>query len=149
MPECDGQPIAEIGISFTTVGPVAEGSVLMDRLRWDCTPEFTLHRPVMGRNAANNRHEEDCDFWRMAWVNGASLFSKRFPQDFRMSQNKGEGIILHGTRECTNYQVTSEITLLLGDYGGIVVRGQGLRRYYAARLLRIGAFQISRCRKRC
>jgi ADP-ribosylglycohydrolase len=146
LPEFDGQPIAEIGIAVTSAGPVAEGAVLLDYLGWSGTPHFTLHRPVNGSQAQGNRYEEGCDFWRMAWVNGASLFSKRFPQDFRMSQNVGEGIILHGTREWTDYQVTSEVTLLLGDYGGIVVRGQGLRRYYAARLLRSGSLQIVRMR---
>jgi ADP-ribosylglycohydrolase len=146
LPEFDGQPIAEIGIALTATGPVAEGTVRVDYLRWDGTPQLTLRRPPNGILNHRNRAVEGADFWRMAWVNGVSIFSKRFPPDFRISQDKGEGIILHGTREWTDYQVSSEVTLNLGTYGGIAVRAQGLRRYYAARLVRTGAFQIVKVR---
>jgi ADP-ribosylglycohydrolase len=142
LPEFDGQPIAEIGIALTATGAVAEGTVRVDCLRWNGTPQMTLRRPPNGILNHRNRAVEGADFWRMAWVNGASIFSKRFPPDFRISQDKGEGIILHGTREWTDYQVSSEVTLNLGTYGGIAVRAQGLRRYYAARLVRKGAFEI-------
>lgn len=146
LPEFDGQPIAEIGIALTSAGPVAAGKVLLDWLRWDGAPDLLLHRPNNGADNFRNRPVEGSDFWRMAWVNGASLFSKRFPPDFRISQDVGEGIILHGTREWTDYRVATDITLHLGDYGGVIVRAQGLRRYYAARLLRSGCFQIVRVR---
>lgn len=146
LPEFDGQPIAEIGIAIISAGPVSSGTLLLDHLRWDGTPELSLHRPDNGSDSFRNRPVDGCDFWRMAWVNGASLFSKRYPPDFRISQDEGEGLILHGTREWTDYKVSTVITLHLGDYGGVIVRGQGLRRYYAARLLRNGAFQIIRMR---
>ena len=146
LPEFDGQPIAEIGIAIVAAGPVASGTLILDNLRWEGTPELTLHRPNNGVDSFRNRPVEGCDFWRMAWVNGASLFSKRYPPDFRISQDVGEGLILHGTREWTDYTVSSDITLHLGDYGGLVVRAQGLRRYYAARLVRSGLFQIVRLR---
>jgi len=146
LPEFDGQPIAEIGIALTAAGPVAHGSVCLDHLSWTGTPELTLHRPDNGSDSFRNRPVEGCDFWRMAWVNGASQFSKRYPPDFRISQDVGEGIILHGTREWTDYRVETEITLHLGSYGGVAVRAQGLRRYYAARLVRDGLLQIVRMR---
>ena len=146
LPEFDGQPIAEIGIAVTSAGPVAGGTILVDWLRWDGAPDLLLHRPNNGVDNFRNRPVEGSDFWRMAWVNGASLFSKRYPPDFRISQDVGEGIILHGTREWTDYQVTTDITLHLGEYGGVAVRAQGLRRYYAARLFRSGLFQIVKVR---
>ena len=114
------------------------GAVLLDYLRWDGAPDLVLHRPNDGATASQPSVEGG-DFWRMAWVNGVSFFSKRFPPDFRISQDRGEGIILHGTRQWTDYQVASDIVLHLGTYGGVAVRAQGLRRYYAARLLRSGA----------
>lgn len=146
LPEFDGQPIAEIGVALSAAGPVADGAVRIDHLRWDGPPDLLLHRPDNGSDSFRNRPGEGCDFWRMAWVNGASLFSKRYPPDFRISQNVGEGIILHGTRQWTDYRVSSAITLHLGAYGGVAVRAQGLRRYYAARLTRAGQFQIVRVR---
>ena len=135
MPEFDGQPIAEIGIAWSAAGKRADGEVLLDFLRWDGAPQFVLRRP-----------KGDGDFWRMSWVNGVSFFSKRFPPSFRISQDRGEGIIIHGTRQWTDYSVASDVVLHLGDYGGVAVRVQGLRRYYAARLVRSGQFQIVRVR---
>ena len=146
LPEFDGQPIAEIGVAIKSAGPVADGTVLIDWLRWDGTPRLTLKRPSSGSDNHRNRPVEGADFWRMAWVNGASLFSKRYPPDFRISQDKGEGIILTGTRQWTDYKVVSDVTLNLGTYGGIAVRAQGLRRYYAAVLVRAGLLQIVKVR---
>ena len=146
LPDCGGQPIAEVGIALLSDGPVAHGIVYVDHLRWDDAPDMTLIRPLDGATSSLSRPGDGCDFWRMAWVNGVSLFSKRFPPDFRISQDVGEGIILHGTRQWTDYRVASDVTLHLGTYGGIAVRAQGLRRYYAARLLRSGMFQIVRVR---
>ena len=133
LPEFDGQPIAEIGLAFTGTGKRADGRLIVDFLRWDGAPQLTLHRPA-----------GECDFWRMAWMNGASVFSKRFPPSFRISQDWGEGLISHGTRQWTDYEVKSDITIHLGNYGGMALRVQGLRRYYGVRLTRAGELQIVR-----
>jgi ADP-ribosylglycohydrolase len=135
LPNFDGQPIAEIGVALTTGGKHSDGHVLVDYLRWDGAPDLVLHRPA-----------GDGDFWRMAWVNGVSFFSKRFPPSFRISQSRDEGIIIHGTRQWTDYTVSSDIVLHLGNHGGIAVRVQGLRRFYAARITRQGKLQIVRQR---
>ena len=135
LPDFDGQPIAEVGIAMTVDGKRADGSVLLDYLRWDGAPELVLHRPA-----------GEGDFWRMSWVNGVSFFSKRFPPSFRISQSRDEGIIIHGTRQWTDYKVSSEIVIHLGNYGGVAARVQGLRRYYAVRATRDGKLQIVRTR---
>jgi hypothetical protein len=135
LPEFDGQPIAEIGLSLSAAGKRADGTVLLDYLGWTGTPSLKLHRP-----------QGDGDFWRMAWVNGVDFFSKRFPPSFRISQGQGTGLVSHGTRQWTDYQVSSDIVLHLGTFGGVAARVQGLRRYYAARILRSGQVQIVRVR---
>ena len=135
LPDTGGQPIAEIGIAISAVGKRADGRLLVDYIRWDGAPELTLKRPA-----------GDCDFWRMSWVNGASFFSKRFPSAFRISQARDEGIIIHGTRQWTDYQASGTIMLHLGNHGGIAVRAQGLRRYYGGRVTRDGKMQIVRVR---
>ena len=76
----------------------------------------------------------------------SSLFSKRFPPSFRISQDRGEGLIIHGTRQWTDYEVKSDIVIHLGNYGGVALRVQGLRRYYGVRLTRAGELQIVRVR---
>ena len=135
LPEFDGQPIGEVGIAITTRAQRADGRVLVDWLRWDGAPDVTLRRP-----------KADSDFWRMAWVNGVSFFSKLFPPSFRISQAVGEGMVSHGTREWTDYRVKTDLTVHLGGYGGLAVRVQGLRRYYGIRLVRDGRLQIVKVR---
>jgi ADP-ribosylglycohydrolase len=135
LPDTGGQPIAELGLAISATGKRADGRLLVDFVRWEGTPALTLKRPV-----------GDGDFWRMSWVNGASFFSKRFPQAFRIAQNRGEGIIIHGTRQWTDYQASGDVMLHLGNYGGLAVRAQGLRRYYGARVTRDGRMQIVRVR---
>ena len=82
----------------------------------------------------------------MAWVNGVSQFSKRFPPSFRIAQNQGEGLIAHGTRQWTDYEVRCDLIIHLGNYGGLALRVQGLRRFYGIRFTRAGALQIVRVR---
>jgi ADP-ribosylglycohydrolase len=135
LPEFGGQPIAEIGIALTARGKRADGALLVDYLRWDGAPSLTLKRPA-----------GDCDFWRMSWVNGVDFYSKRFPPSFRISHNRGEGLIAHGTRQWTDYQVKTDIVIHLGNYGGVALRVQGLRRYYGIWLTRDGNLQIVRVR---
>lgn len=135
LPDLAGQPIAEIGIVLASEGKRADGRVLLDYLRWDGAPELTLHRPA-----------GESDFWRMAWVNGVSFFSKRYPPSFRISQSHDEGIVIHGTRQWTDYKVSADIAIHLGNYGGVCARVQGLRRYYAVRATRDGKLQIVRTR---
>ena len=74
------------------------------------------------------------------------MYSKRYPPSFRISQNRGEGLISHGTRQWTDYEVKSDIVIHLGNYGGVALRVQGLRRYYGVRLTREGNLQIVRVR---
>ncbi|ESW84795.1 crystallin [Mesorhizobium sp. LSJC285A00] len=135
LPDTGGQPIAELGLAISSTGKRADGRLLVDYVRWDGTPELTLKRPA-----------GDGDFWRLSWVNAADFFSKRYPAAFRISQNSGEGIIIHGTRQWADYQVCGDVMLHLGNYGGFAVRAQGLRRYYGARVTRDGRMQIVRVR---
>jgi ADP-ribosylglycohydrolase len=135
LPEFDGQPIAEIGLAIAAEGRRADGSVLLDYMRWDGSAELTLRRP-----------RGDGDFWRMAWVNGVDFFSKRFPPSFRISQSRDEGMVSHGTRQWTDYALKSDITVHLGNYGGVALRVQGLRRYYGVRATRNNTLEIVRVR---
>jgi hypothetical protein len=135
LPEFGGQPIGEIGIALAAEGRRAGGRVILDYLRWDGVPHVTLRRPA-----------GDSDFWRRAWVNGVSFFSKRFPPSFRISQDRGEGLIIHGTRQWTDYRADTDVVIHLGNYGGVSVRVQGLRRRYDVRLTRAGALEIVRVR---
>lgn len=133
VPETDAQPIAEVGVVLTSPAGRASGRVLLDRMAWSGTPDVTFRRP-----------KGTGDFWRRAWVSNVHFFSRRFVQDFRISQDRGEGMILQGTRDWTDYAVEADLMLHLGNHGGVVLRAQGQTRFYAARVTRGGRFQIVR-----
>jgi ADP-ribosylglycohydrolase len=135
LPQLDGNPIAEIGFVMSVRDQATVGRVLLDWMRWDGEPELVLKRP----------HNEG-SMWRSAWINGASVFSKNFKESFRISGNRGEGVILTGTRQWADYRLDATLNLHLGDYGAVLVRAEGLRRYYAVRLGRNGTLQIVRRR---
>jgi hypothetical protein len=46
-------------------------------------------------------------------------------------QNHGRGLLIQGTREWTDYQVTARMTPHLCKAGGLGIRAQGMQRYYA------------------
>jgi hypothetical protein len=131
IPDTGGQPIQSIGIALRSQAAGASGAVRLDYLRWDGAPDLRLRRP-----------DETSDFWRRSWVNGVSFFSKNFPQAFRISQDREEGLLVHGTRQWTDYRVAATVTVNLAEYAGVGVRVQGLRRYYAALLVRPNVFRI-------
>jgi ADP-ribosylglycohydrolase len=135
LPDTGGQPIQQIGFNLATAAPQAKGVILVDYLRCDGPPELRLRRP-----------DEPGDFWRLAWINSVSIFSKNFPAAFRISQSVGEGIIIHGTRQWSDYTVSSSIVIHLGHEGGLAVRVQGLRRYYAMLLSRDGYLRLIKVR---
>lgn len=139
IPETGYQPIAQVGLVLTASDGRANGKVSLDHMAWDGNPDVTFRRP-----------SGSGDFWRRAWVSNVHFFSRNFPQDFRISQDRGEGLILQGTREWRDYAVEADLMLHLGNHAGLVIRAQGQRRFYAALVTRDGAVQIvRRCDEKC
>lgn len=124
LPELDGQPIQKIGLALIKESGRMDGTVWLDHLRWRAAPHMVLKRPAA-----------PSDFWRRAWVNGVSFFSKNFPAAFRIAQDRGEGMISQGTRDWTDYCATCRLVIHLGRYAGLACRVQGLNRYYALMFL--------------
>ena len=135
LPELDGQPIQQVGLALAKSDGRVDGTVWLDTLRWSGAPDMVLKRPSVAS-----------DFWRRAWVNGVSFFSKNFPAAFRIAQDRGEGMISHGTRDWTDYRVSCRLTVHLGVLGGLAARVQGLNRYYALVFLADDRIAIIRVR---
>ena len=100
---------------------------------WTGEPDLFLRVP-----------EEECSFWRRAWVNAADAFTDTGSGGFRISRGHGEGLILYGTREWRDYTVNANVTVHVGRYAGLIARARGLKRYYAARLNAGERFEILR-----
>lgn len=122
----DGAPIAEIGIEVSS-DKQADGTIYLDYLTWKGTPELDLGRSTLGGNA-----------WQQAWVNAANnvnFIGHDMPL-CRIIQNTGTGLLIQGTREWKDYEVSAIINPHLATSAGLAACVQGLKRYYALVLCR-------------
>ncbi|WP_171211832.1 ADP-ribosylglycohydrolase family protein [Ruegeria sp. HKCCA5426] len=133
LPDTGGQPIAEVGFVIRAADRRSDGQVIADWLTWSGTPDMVLRRP-----------DGDGDFWWRAWITDCQFFSKRFKQPFRMSQGRGTGMILQGTRDWADYQIDTEIMVHSGEKAGVVARAQGRKRFYAVELGLEGGVSVVR-----
>jgi ADP-ribosylglycohydrolase len=128
MPPVAG-PIFEVGVR------VSEGLTELDRLQWTGTPELSYERP---------RHKGT--MWRRAWVNGVDdlVTWRHLPELFRLIQNQGLGLLMHGTREWRDYTVSARIRPHMVTRTGVAVRVQGMTRFYGLLLAPGGRAQLVR-----
>jgi ADP-ribosylglycohydrolase len=118
IPDTGGEPIAEVGVEISGERG-ADGALYLDYLTWSGAPHVTLTRPAGGT------------MWRSAWVNGVDQCERWYPEAFRLMQNHGTGLLMHGSREWTDYRVSAVITPHMVKAAGIAARVQGMHRYYA------------------
>ena len=119
-PPTGGRPVYEIGVELEGTGPhAAAGTVYLDYIRWGGSPDVVFRRP-----------EAPGEMWTHAWVNDASHFQTRW-EALRVSHDDGLGMIIQGTREWRDYEVSSELAPLLAKSWGLGARVQGRRRFYA------------------
>jgi hypothetical protein len=118
MGETDGAPIAEIGLEISAQRR-ADGSIYLDFLTWDGAPDVAFTRPQAGGT-----------MWRRAWVDGVDQYDPWWPEPYRIVQNHGTGLLIQGTRDWTDYQVSAAITPHMATAAGLAARVQGMRRYY-------------------
>ncbi|MEM7019139.1 MAG: ADP-ribosylglycohydrolase family protein [Pseudomonadota bacterium] len=107
-------PIFEVGVEV-----IDNGVVHIDTLRWDGVPDITLTRPA---------HKGT--MWRRAWANAVDTLGF-WGEPYRLIQNQGRGLLIQGSREWQDYQVSADVTPHLAKSAGIAARVQGMRRYYA------------------
>jgi ADP-ribosylglycohydrolase len=135
LPDTGGQPIQSLGVMARSPSRSQDATIILDWLRWDGPPAVRLRRP-----------REPNDFWRRAWVNAVDNFSTTFAQTFRISQDRGEGMIIHGGRQWCDYRVETALKAHLAQHMGVGVRVQGLRRFYAVLLKRPDKLLLVRAR---
>lgn len=123
IPATDGQPVAAVGVA-------TDGALVLHEVDWDGEPDVTLQRPAEGGS-----------MWRRAWVDAVDQLGAGPDEAFRLIQNSGRGLLLTGTRDWRDYEVTATLRPHLAAATGVAVRVQGLGRYYA---LLLGADGIAR-----
>jgi hypothetical protein len=117
--DLQGAPIAAVGVEVRSEQR-GDGTLYLDYLTWDGAPNVVFRRP-----------DYPGEMWRWAWVDGMDQYNARWPEAFRLVQNQGRGLLMQGTREWTDYQVSADITPHLVKAAGIAARVQGMRRFYA------------------
>jgi hypothetical protein len=116
VPDLGGQPVVAVGVR-------TDGPARLHHLTWDGAPDVTLTRPADGGT-----------MWRRAWVPALDRFDERWPEPFRIGQNRGTGMLITGARQWRDYTVTADVTPHLAAGVGLAARVQGLDRYYALEL---------------
>jgi len=133
IPNMGGQPIAQIGLEVP--GNTSPGTLYLDFMTWDGAPDVRLGRPE-GRGT----------MWRRAWINGVDQFEGRWPEPYRIVQNRGTGLLIQGGQDWTDYQVSAPVSVHLAKASGIAARVGGLRRYYALLLCHDGKARLVKAR---
>jgi hypothetical protein len=130
IPATGGMPIASIGLELRSEQR-ADGCIYLDYLTWEGVPNVIFQRP------ANNGM-----LWRRAWVNGMDHYEPNWPEAYRVIQDEGTGLLIQGTRDWRDYQVSADITPHLAEAAGIGARVQGMRRYYGLLLAHPGKARL-------
>lgn len=134
VPDTHCYPIAFVGVQVQGQNGQA-GTLYLDYLTWDGIPTMVLDRPVE-RERNRLTSVAGPSLWKMAWVDGLDSRERLadldyWPEPYRLIQNKGRGLLMQGTSDWVDYQVTARMTPHLCEAGGLAVRVQGLMRYYA------------------
>jgi len=117
--ELRGAPIAQFGLEVTSEAASA-GRLYVDYIDWSGTPTTVFRRPP-----------GDSKMWLRAWVNAVDHVGTRWASPFHLSQNRGTGLFIQGSRDWQNYGVQSTIMSDPAKSFGLAARVQGLTRYYA------------------
>ena len=134
VPDTMGYPIAQVGIQIRGQQG-ASGVIYLDYLTWGGAPSIQLSRPFE-RDFSRASKVNYATMWSKAWVNGLDSYRDqaqldRGPESYRLIQNVGRGLLIQGTRDWTDYQIIARMTPHMCKTGGIGVRVQGMKRYYA------------------
>ncbi|KAK6084489.1 hypothetical protein SCUP234_03278 [Seiridium cupressi] len=126
------QPIQAVGLALSSQKGLFHGTLWLDYLKWDGTPRLTLTPEAQMSN----------EFWHRSFVNAADVFHHRWSQ-YTVVQNRGEGTVTYGTRDWKDYSLTAEkFVVNIGGPSGLVIRSQGLNRYYALVFAKAGEMAL-------
>ena len=127
--DLDGAPIAQFGLEVVS-NAAAKGRLYVDYVDWSGTPTTVFRRP-----GANGK------MWLRAWINAVDDVGTRWASAFHLSQNRGIGLFIQGSRDWRNYTVQAAIISDPARSFGLAARVQGLTRYFA---LLLGPNQVLR-----
>ncbi|KAI1818236.1 ADP-ribosylation/Crystallin J1 [Poronia punctata] len=118
-----GRPIQCVGVTLSSpMDRPFKGTVWLDSLGWQGTPHVILRE---------TGSEGPLDFYKRAFVNAADSFHV-FGGKYWVAKDDGQGVVSYGTKEWTDYKVRFRgFAINMGNPAGVLVRVQGINRYYA------------------
>lgn len=125
VPDMGGCPCYKLGLEFQS-SKRFNGALVVRSIDWSGAPaEFKMQGSLI-RSIWNLT-----PFWTRAWVSSAKHFAPDFKHTFCVSHPGENGVITTGTRDWTDYTVTSELDFSIFKSGGLVIRATGHKRYIA------------------
>lgn len=144
VPDTGGYPIATVGLVVEGMADRAV-EVILDRLDWRGQPEAVLTRPAPTTERPLP-HSKGGTAWRRAWINAMDMFQEwwgtGWPEPYRLIQNKGRGMVLHGSDDWQDIEVSAGFTTHMAVSSGLAIRAQGLRRHYSLLLSSSGTVTL-------
>lgn len=132
------KPIFQLGVAISP-SPAHQpfnGTIWLHSIKYSGAPTATFSRPPLSTSTPG-LESRGASFWRHMWVSSVHKAHATMGPSFYLAQDDGEGLFYTGTREWRDYMATaSGFEVSLGEGHGVVVRVQGLNRWYAAVLAR-------------
>jgi ADP-ribosylglycohydrolase len=127
--ELNGAPIAQFGLELSSKS-LKSGRLYIDYIDWSGTPTTSFRRP-----------DASGKMWLRSWIDAFDNVGTRWPSAFHLSQNRGTGLFIQGSRDWQDYSARAAIASDPAKSFGLAARVQGLTRYYA---LILGPGQVLR-----
>tara|TARA_B100001175_G_scaffold304726_1_gene301039 strand:- start:1102 stop:3267 length:2166 start_codon:yes stop_codon:yes gene_type:complete len=147
VPDTFSNPIGQIGFVISS-DTNTSGKLLINYLDIEGTPKTTFKRPEHIENAAKNGYFFNQEFygqlWKRAWVNDIDKWQYRWMESFKIINGVGRGHILQGSSSWKDYSVSSKVNFPLASAGGLIIRSQGVKRYYSLELTSKNKLQINK-----
>ena len=134
VPDTFSNPITQIGYSISSDEQVS-GEVLINYL------DITGIPTKRGELPKENYYGQ---LWKLAWVNDVDKWYGYGKNSFGLIKNASRGHVFTGSSEWKNYSVNSKIMFRLASSGGLVIRSQGLQRYYSLEIKSVNKLQINK-----
>lgn len=136
IPDLGGMSVYRFGFRFTDKKR-NDHFVVIRQIDWSNTPRRFEQQGILMKDMWDAN-----PYWARAFVSSAELFAPNLNYTYYISHQSGTGLATIGTRDFTDYAVTSVLKFSIHQKGGLVARSKGHRRYYAAVLVQGQQVQI-------
>ena len=146
IPDTFSNPIGQMGISINSDDNVT-GKLLINYLNISGSPKMTFRRPDHideFKRGIFYKEEVYGQLWKRAWVNDVDKWQYRHNESFKVVRGIGRGHIMTGSETWKDYSISAKISIPLASAGGLILRSQGLKRYYSLELTKENKLKINK-----